>query len=125
MREDFVARTTGDVLAANAREDAEHATGMDRLASGHDAANATLLRKVFERAEIGSVEEGAHSSIEDRAARYVAELFEHDKDDVCGMHDTDKIGKRAIGDLTRKKNGRIIDPFPAGQELIKKVHNQV
>ena len=99
--------------------------GMDPLASGHDAANATLLRKVFERAEIGSVEEVAHSSIEDRAARYVAELFEHDKDDVCGMHDTDKIGKRAIGDLTRKKNGRIIDPFPTGQELIKKVHNQV
>jgi len=53
------------------------------------------------------------------------ELFEHDKDDVCGMHDTDKIGKRAIGDLTRKKNGRVIDPFPEGQALVKKVHEQV
>ena len=98
---------------------------MDPLASGHNAANATLIRTQFRRAEIGTVEAVAHSSIEDRAARFIAELFEHDKDDVCGMHDTDKIGKRAIGDLTRKKNGRVIDPFPEGQALVKKVHEQV
>jgi hypothetical protein len=99
--------------------------GMDPLSDGTDATNATLLRKVFRRAGLGEVEHAAHSSVEDRAARHVADLFEHDHDDVCGLHDTDKIGRRILGNLVRKKNKHVVDPFPDGQAFIKKVHNQV
>ena len=99
--------------------------GMDPLSDGTDATNATLLREVFRRAGLGEVEHAAHSSVEDRAARCVADLFEHDHDDVCGLHDTDKIGRRMLGDLVRRLNNRVVDPFPAGQAFIKKVHNQV
>ena len=56
--------------------------GMDPLSDGTDATNATLLREVFRRAGLGEVEHAAHSSVEDRAARYVADLFEHDPECV-------------------------------------------
>ena len=78
--------------------------GMDPLSDGTDATNATLLRKVFRRAGLGEVEHAAHSSVENRAARY----------DVCGLHDTDKIGQRMLGDLVQMKNKRVVDPFPDG-----------
>jgi hypothetical protein len=38
------------------------------------------------------------------------------------MHDGDKIGQSAVGGLIRSKNKVQINPFPEGQELMKKAH---
>ena len=37
------------------------------------------------------------------------------------MHDAEKLPRAAIGDLTRSKNHVVINPFPAGQALAKKL----
>ena len=42
--------------------------------------------------------------------------------EVCGMHDGDKIGLSAVGDLVRTKNKAPVNPFPEGQKLMKKAH---
>ncbi len=38
------------------------------------------------------------------------------------MHDGDKIGQSAVGGLIRTKNKVAVNPFPEGQELMKKAH---
>jgi len=43
-------------------------------------------------------------------------------EEVCGMHDGDKIGQSAVGGLIRSKNKVQINPFQEGQELMKKAH---
>ena len=40
------------------------------------------------------------------------------------MHDGDKLGKAAVGELVRTKNKREVNPFHAGKALVKKVHDQ-
>ena len=68
-----------------------------------------------------------HSIMSDRAALHVAALVEStesevDHGDACDMHDLDKVGRSAVGDLTRSKNKKPINPFPGGQALMNKVH---
>lgn len=40
------------------------------------------------------------------------------------MHNTDKVGQSAIGELTRRKDGREMNPFPEGLQLLKKFRHQ-
>ena len=40
------------------------------------------------------------------------------------MHDTEKVGKSAIGELVRTRNKIEIKPFPEGLDLPKKLRNQ-
>ncbi|KAK3270774.1 hypothetical protein CYMTET_20841 [Cymbomonas tetramitiformis] len=61
------------------------------------------------------------SMIADRAAKGVAESCELEME-VCGMHDGDKLGSSATGALVRTKGKRPINPFLAGQELMKSLH---
>jgi hypothetical protein len=61
------------------------------------------------------------SVIQDRAAKGVSSHLGLDEE-VCGMHDGDKIGQSAVGGLVRTKNKTPINPFPEGQALIKKAH---
>ena len=51
------------------------------------------------------------STIADRAAKGVASYLNHEEE-VCGMHDGDKLGQSATGALTRSKNHTIVNPFP-------------
>ena len=46
------------------------------------------------------------------------------EEEVCDMHDGDKVGASAIGELVRKRGGRIINAFDTGTDLLKKLHNQ-
>ena len=43
---------------------------------------------------------------------------------MCGIHDVDKVGQSATGRLTRSKDKKVINPFPEGVLLLKKVHKQ-
>ena len=58
--------------------------------------------------------------VQDRAALKVAEYLNFDEAEGCDMHDGDKIGRSAIGELVRSKNKQIINPFPEGVKLIEK-----
>ena len=40
------------------------------------------------------------------------------------MHDTDKVGQSAIGELTRRKDRAEVNPFPEGLALLKKLSDQ-
>ena len=64
------------------------------------------------------------SSVQDPAARSVANAWKLEVE-MCDMHDGDKVGASAIGRLVRKDGRRnIVNPFPEGQALEKKLNNQ-
>ena len=64
------------------------------------------------------------SSVQDAAAKSVANAWELEVE-TCDMHDGDKVGASAIGRLVRKDGRRnIVNPFPEGQALEKKLNNQ-
>ena len=96
-------------------------TGITRLKDGRNITEASTMETNSQRAFGMSVVKSSHSTISDRAAKEVALLFYHN-DDVCLMHDTDKLARAATGGLVRRKNGKAVNPFPAGQFLVKKVH---
>jgi hypothetical protein len=62
------------------------------------------------------------SMISDLAAKGIAREFDQ-VGEWCDMHQGDKIGRSAIGDLVRSKNRVPVNPFPAGQALMKKCHS--
>jgi hypothetical protein len=44
------------------------------------------------------------------------------KAEQCTMHDGDKVGKSSVGDLTRSKMHKVVNPFPEGQLLMELAH---
>lgn len=52
-------------------------------------------------------------SVQDSAAKSIARHLDLEEE-TCDMHDTDKIGRSAIGELLRKKGERFVNPFPPG-----------
>jgi len=64
------------------------------------------------------------SSVQDAAAKSVAKAWDLEVA-TCDMHDGDKVGASAIGRLVRKDGRRnVVNPFPEGQELEKKLNLQ-
>ena len=57
------------------------------------------------------------SMISDRAAKGVAGYYGIEEE-VCLMHDGDKLGASAIGHLVRTKNKKEVNPFPQGKALL-------
>ena len=60
------------------------------------------------------------AAVQDRAALTVPEYIGLDEAEACDMHDGDKIGRSAIGELVRSKNKNAINPFLDGVRLITK-----
>ena len=58
----------------------------------------------------------------DRAAKGVAGALEMEEEEVCEMHDTEKLGRSATGGLVRTRNKVAINPFPEGVELVARAH---
>jgi hypothetical protein len=58
----------------------------------------------------------------DRAAKGVAGSLDMDEEEVCEMHDTDKLGRSAIGALVRTRMKVAVNPFPEGAELVQRAH---
>ena len=63
------------------------------------------------------------SSIQYCAALNVATELDLDPD-KCAMHQGDKIGKSAIGELLRTRNRVQLNPFPAGVDLVSNLREQ-
>ena len=62
----------------------------------------------------------ANAAIQDGAALGVARELDVENN-VCLMHDIDKVCSSAVGNFVRTKNKREVNPFPEGQALLKKV----
>ena len=58
----------------------------------------------------------------DRAAKGVAGVLEMEEEEVCEMHDTEKLGRSATGGLVRTRNKVAINPFPEGVDLVQRAH---
>ena len=95
--------------------------GMTPLADGYDKTAAKIIQDRFFTSTGFAYSDVTHSTIQDAAALGVASELGHDRD-PCEMHQDGKIAKRAVADLTRSKDGVVIDPFPECQELLKKLH---
>jgi hypothetical protein len=85
------------VIAPNAPEAATEAS--PEVAPGVAAAAAHTVARVFQ------VESEEHQELKDL------------------MHKDGKIGRAALGDLTRSVNKVVINPFPEGQALMHLAHN--
>ena len=45
------------------------------------------------------------------------------EEEVCKMHDGDKVGRSAIGELVRTRNRMPVNPFPEGAQLMAKAQD--
>ena len=66
--------------------------------------------------------EAMNSAIADRAAKGANKELGVE-DEVCGMHDIDKVGQSATGALVRSKDNKPVNPAPALQAHMKNAHN--
>ena len=58
----------------------------------------------------------------DRAAKGVAGVLEMEEEEVCEMHDTEKLARAATGGLVRTKNKVAVNPFTQGVDLVQRAH---
>ena len=54
------------------------------------------------------------AAVQDRAALTVPEYIGLDEAEACDMHDGDKIGRSAIGELVRSNKKVAVNPFNNG-----------
>ena len=64
------------------------------------------------------------SSVQDQAAKKVAKELDV-ATDTCDMHQGDKIGASAVGELTRSRDGVVINAFPESLEIIQLLRDMV
>ena len=95
--------------------------GLVPLKNNSGVTGAATLEGVVTRTMGYSSEVLIHSVISDLAAVSVAKEMDQEADE-CEMHQSDKIGKSAIGDLVRTRKKIPINPFPEGQSLKNKCH---
>ena len=57
----------------------------------------------------------------DRIGGHVTTALGHFKGD-CNMHDGDKLGQSAVGELVRSRNKVKVNPFPEGVAFMAKAH---
>lgn len=86
--------------------------GFTQLDDGDAAAVSQHIMQKVE--ELGlSFDDAIGASQQDGAAGSVADELGVPRE-VCLMHSADKVGSSAIGDLTRSKKKRVINPFTEG-----------
>ena len=108
--------------------DAEHfqnhsvCLGMVRLSSNHNAVGAKTIRDVMDRVIGMKPEDIVAATMSDLAAKGIAREFGQEGEE-CDMHQGDKIGRSAVGDLVRTVNKVPVNAFPSGQVLMKKAHD--
>jgi len=95
--------------------------GFERCADGRDVAVAEKFRETLLTNSGHRFDDIVCTVIQDRAAKGVSGHLGLDEE-VCGMHDGDKIGQSALGGLVRSKNKTPVNPFPEGQAIMKKAH---
>jgi hypothetical protein len=96
--------------------------GLVPLSDGTDKVGAITIETVMNEVTGFKYNQVMAAMISDLAAKGIAREFEQEGES-CDMHQGDKIGRSAIGDLVRSKNKVPVNPFPAGQILMKKCHS--
>jgi hypothetical protein len=96
--------------------------GMVPLADGTDRVGAKTIETVMTAVTGFAYNEIMAAMISDLAAKGIAREFDQ-VGEWCDMHQGDKIGRAAVGDLVRSKNKVPVNPFPKGQTLMQKCHS--
>jgi hypothetical protein len=96
--------------------------GLLPSSNGTDAGVAELLIKTTEERTGKPMSAIVANLMQDRAAKGVSRELGLDEE-VCGMHDTDKLGRSATGQLVRSKSKMPVNPFPDGVKLMKKAND--
>ena len=91
--------------------------GFPRSTENRDLQVAETIRLTFKEVSGYEFEQLFASTIADRCAKGVADKLDHEEE-VCAMHDGDKLGQSASGALCRTKNKVIVNPFPEGTKLM-------
>ena len=95
--------------------------GMTPLESGWDCVGALSIAAVTMKVIGMKPEEVFAATMSDLAVKGVAQEFGHVGEE-CDMHQGDKIGRSAVGDLVRSSNKIVVNPFNEGQALMDKCH---
>ena len=82
-----------------------------------------LIENAFKACTSLEFDKVCGSGVQDKAALKTAQLLGLEKES-CDMHDGDKIGKSAIGELVRSRNRIPVNPFNEGKDLVKKFQDQ-
>ena len=96
--------------------------GLKKSSHNKDVDVANLWKEVMaERCGGLQFEDVVGRMRSDRAAKGVAGVLEM-VEEVCEMHDTDKLGQSGYGGLIRTKNKFPVNPFPDGVALVQRAH---
>jgi len=94
------------------------AIAFKRALSSTSESVATMAREVVQEITGFDFNEVCGASVQDAAARSVARLLNLEEE-TCNMHDSNKIGRSAIGELLRKDgSGGYINPFEPGELIV-------
>ena len=96
--------------------------GCRRSVVNTDAVVADLVRRVVLEVTAREVSQIIALAVQDGAALGVAKHLGMDEVEGCDMHDGDKIGQSAIGELVRSKMKVAINPFEDGKAIVQKFH---
>jgi hypothetical protein len=91
--------------------------GFTASSKNTDVAVSELVKKVMRDTYGFDSTKIFGAAISDRAAKGIASQLDLEEE-VCAMHDGDKLGQAAIGDLTRSRGGRVVKPFAEGVALM-------
>ena len=91
--------------------------GLTQLSSSTTDDVASTIKSVLLARSGFQCDDLVGAGISDRAARSVQRILDLEEE-VCGMHDGDKLGQSATGGLVRTKNKKAVNPFPAGVEVM-------
>ncbi|KAJ1449317.1 hypothetical protein M885DRAFT_590501 [Pelagophyceae sp. CCMP2097] len=94
--------------------------GMVRVLDGTNAGIARKVKEVTHDVTGLDYSDLAHSTIVDFAAIGTCSYLGHEEEG-CDMHDDDKLGRAAVGDLVRSKAKVVVNPFDECQALLTKV----
>ena len=96
--------------------------GCRRSVVNTDVVVAELVRRVVLEVTANEVSEIVSLAVQDGAALGVARQLDMVEVEGCDMHDGDKIGQAAIGELVRTRMKIPINPFNEGKEIVTKFH---
>ena len=83
---------------------------------------SVLVKSITEVVTGMELESVSSLAIADRAAMGVATELGFDDEEVCGMHDGDKVGASCVGKLVRSRNKVPVNPFQQGVDGIAFAH---
>ena len=100
------------------------ATALRKVDSSKAVDVSELLKEVSVETTGFTLDAISGAAKQDAAAKKVAKVLNLEVE-TCDMHDGDKVGQSAVGELTRKDgHGNTVNPFDEGLALISKLRKQ-